>query len=136
MRLSELPMSQTTDFSAGNLVYAEAQYERYLADPQSVDRAWQDLFESWTAELDGSISQVGPSFSARSIYDPAGTSVQFNGNTNGQPGQSGRPVHIVPAPPVAGNEAALQHRVVVQMFHAYPPHRKRRHQIFPAGDRQ
>jgi 2-oxoglutarate dehydrogenase E1 component len=99
-------MSQTPDFSAGNLVYAEAQYERYLADPNSVDEHWRELFATWGAELNGSAGRIGPSFAPRSIYDPAGTIAQTPTNTNGQP------VHVVPvASPASGVDGALQHRV-------------------------
>lgn len=100
-------MSQPPDLSPGNLVYAESQYERYLADPDSVDEPWRDLFQSWSAELNGSAGRVGPSFAPRSIFDPGGVNEQTATGPNGQP------VHIVTASPVinSGNAAALQHRV-------------------------
>jgi 2-oxoglutarate dehydrogenase E1 component len=98
-------MSQAIDLSAGNLAYAEAQYERYLEDPQSVDERWQQLFESWSAELNGSAGRVGPSFSPRSIFDPGGASGQSMASGNGQP------VRVVASPPVTGPNASLQHRV-------------------------
>ncbi|MEM6507537.1 MAG: hypothetical protein AAF711_19025, partial [Planctomycetota bacterium] len=82
-------MSQPPDLSAGNLAYAEAQYERYLADPGSVDEHWQALFATWGAELNGSAGRIGPSFSARSIYDPAGA------NSNGTPSSNGHAIHAV-----------------------------------------
>jgi len=92
-------MSETIDLSPGNLVYVESQYERYLSDPLSVDEAWRKLFDAWRAEMNGSATRIGPSFSPRSIFDPAGTSKP---TSNGQ---------HVPAPMNAGDARALQHRV-------------------------
>ena len=98
-------MSEPPDLSPGNLAYAESQYERYLADPQSVDELWRKLFEGWTAELNGSAGRVGPSFSPRSIFDPAGTSAPTTPSSNGQPAY---PPSVLAG---AGVDAALQHRV-------------------------
>ena len=99
-------MSQLPDLSAGNLAYAESQYERFLADPSSVDGQWRALFDQWSAQLNGTPGQVGPSFCPRSIYDPAGTAALAPQTPAGQP------VHIVAASPThSGEAAALQHRV-------------------------
>jgi len=97
-------MSEPPDLSPGNLAYAESQYERYLADPNSVDDLWRKLFEGWKAELNGSAERVGPTFTPRSIFDPAGTVPQGTVLSNGQT--------AYPPPVLAGGvDAALQHRV-------------------------
>ncbi|MGB0768423.1 MAG: 2-oxoglutarate dehydrogenase E1 subunit family protein, partial [Phycisphaeraceae bacterium] len=90
-------MSQTPDLTPGNLVYVESQYERFLADPASVDDTWRQLFEAWSGEHNGNgmASRIGPSFTARSIFDPAGTLTHHPTTTNGQP------IHVIAAPQVA-----------------------------------
>ena len=100
-------MSQPPDLSPSNLAYAESQYERYLADPASVDEQWRGLFEQWAAEMNGSATRLGPSYQPRSIFDPSGQGAAL------QNGSQGQPVHIVPAPHAGGGgfDAALQHRV-------------------------
>jgi len=100
-------MSQLPDLSAGNLAYVESQYERYLADPSSVDEPWRAMFDQWAAQVNGSLNRVGPSFTPRSIFDPGGAASQSPRTPTGQP------VHVVTAAPVSqtGDAASLQHRL-------------------------
>ena len=39
-----LAMLSSTPLAAGNAPYVEAMYERFLADPDSVDPKWRDYF--------------------------------------------------------------------------------------------
>ena len=40
------PMLQATPLAAGNDAYVEAMYERYLAQPASLDPRWREYFAS------------------------------------------------------------------------------------------
>ncbi len=60
--------------SGDNAAYLDQQYQAWLADPESVDRTYGELFDSFdTAEHPHDRSTgAGPSFAPRSIFDPAG----------------------------------------------------------------
>jgi 2-oxoglutarate dehydrogenase complex dehydrogenase (E1) component-like enzyme len=53
-----------------NIAYVEALYSRYLHDRQSVPEAWRTLFAGWSDGNNGN-TPSGPSFRARSLFDPA-----------------------------------------------------------------
>ncbi|HAN30725.1 MAG TPA: 2-oxoglutarate dehydrogenase E1 component [Myxococcales bacterium] len=57
-----------TDLSAANLAFVEALYSQWLVEPTSVDTNWQALFEKEAGEA----TQLGPSFTPRSLFNPAG----------------------------------------------------------------
>jgi 2-oxoglutarate dehydrogenase E1 component len=51
--MSELEkLRSSTPFAAGNAAYVEEMYERFLADPESVESRWRDLFAGLGARRD------------------------------------------------------------------------------------
>ena len=68
-RLAELPNSL-------NLAFVEGLYAEFLRDPQSVEPAWRNYFESLpdgsrpNGEHAGKSARLGPSFEGRSIFNP------------------------------------------------------------------
>jgi 2-oxoglutarate dehydrogenase E1 component len=54
-----------------NLAYLETLYARYRRDPQSVPAEWQNYFTETLGEKANGTTQLGPSFRARSVFDPA-----------------------------------------------------------------
>ncbi len=54
---------------SGNLEFVEALYERYRSAPESVDPVWRDWFETLPSN---GVPRLQPSFTPRSIFDPAG----------------------------------------------------------------
>ena len=67
-----------------SLAYVEALYEAYLTDPGSVDEHWRRYFEQDGARNSpkNGFHGVGPSFTARSIFNPVQDS-HANGHSNG-----------------------------------------------------
>jgi 2-oxoglutarate dehydrogenase E1 component len=55
-----------------NLAYVEALYGHYLRDQQSVPETWRTFFAGWHDGADGR-AQPGPSFRARSVFNPGPT---------------------------------------------------------------
>ncbi len=100
-------MSHLPDLTPGNLAYAELQYERYLADPASVDEQWRDMFQAWSSQMNGRAGKIGPSFVPRSIFEPARSQATAPATPNGQAASvSGAAIAQ------SGQEQrALQHRV-------------------------
>src|SRR5690606_1917885 len=63
--------------STANLAFVETLYGRYLEDPDSVREDFRRYFEAEhprTANV-----RIGPSFSPRSLFDPAGSVAATNG---------------------------------------------------------
>ena len=67
-----------------SLAYVEALYEAYLTDPGSVDEQWQQYFEQDAARTPAKngFHGVGPSFTVRSIFNPASSNGHGNGHSN------------------------------------------------------
>ncbi len=90
-----------------NLAFAEALYEQFLADPESVDPTWRATFEA----LGGAPTAIRPSFQPRSIF--AGVA-PANGHTNGHANGNGN------GAAVAGDKAAaVRQERIDQLVNAY-----------------
>lgn len=66
--MNELPNSS-------NLLFAEELFAQYERDPQSVPVEWRDYFDSLTPAIgagENGATQLGPTFSPASIFNPAG----------------------------------------------------------------
>lgn len=98
-------MTAVTDVDLGvqNIVFIEAQYEAYLADPASVTPDWRAYFERW-----GSVGaeRVGPTFKARGFFETrrAGNGAErANGAAAAAPqtqrAEAPRPAPALPAEP-------------------------------------
>lgn len=87
MSTSNLPADEFAAESllcSENLGFVEQQYHLYLGDPLSVEKSWRDYFADWNGQNGESSngngrparqysrSVTGPSFTPRSIYNPAG----------------------------------------------------------------
>ena len=62
------------ELGPGSLSFIEQMYARYLEDPTSVDEDWQKLFSDQANGAPPGALQLGPSFSARSIFNAKGGS--------------------------------------------------------------
>jgi len=94
-----------------NAAFLDQQYQAWLADPSAVDADWRELFEGLDAPRNG--GQIGPSFQARTIFNPAGGS----------------------AGPV-DHEAAERQVKVVQLINAYRVRGHMEAEIDPLGRRE
>src|SRR5688572_30685604 len=70
--------------STANLAFVESLYGQFLEDPNSVPEDFRRYFESEHPAAAG--VRIGPSFTARSLFDAVGGS---NGHTNGSAGTNG-----------------------------------------------
>ena len=78
--------SQTHWPNSTNLAYVEQLYELYLRDPKALDPAWQAHFKQWSGSnghADQPPQHLGPTFSPRSLFNPAASSAGFTGDTSG-----------------------------------------------------
>ncbi|MEM6553848.1 MAG: 2-oxoglutarate dehydrogenase E1 component, partial [Planctomycetota bacterium] len=72
-----------------NLAYAEAIYQQFLEDPDSVDPTWRQQFASWNGQ---SPTRIGPSFQPGSLFNPQGSVAPTrNGSSNGHANGSDPP---------------------------------------------
>ena len=74
-----------------SLAYVEALYEAYLTDPGSVDEQWRRYFEQDGARTpaQNGFHGVGPSFTARSIFNPASSNGYGHSNGHGDAHSNG-----------------------------------------------
>ncbi|MEX0886283.1 MAG: 2-oxoglutarate dehydrogenase E1 component [Phycisphaeraceae bacterium] len=81
-------MSQTEQApfpDSSNLAYVEQLYAAYLDDPASVDARWQRYFQQWQRQEAASrVGRIGPSFRARSVFNPGGNGTARHVGGNGQ----------------------------------------------------
>jgi 2-oxoglutarate dehydrogenase E1 component len=101
------PMLTATPLAAGNDAYVEALYERFLADPNSVEPRWRDYFASLGAAPAAEVAH-GPLLEELARRAKAPRSAL-------RPGNDGAPVGT---PPVADNMAAKQGAVsrLIQVY--------------------
>jgi len=59
--------------NSASLEYVEELYERYLQDPDGVPEPWRSTFAELPANGLADRRRLGPSFVARSLFDPPGT---------------------------------------------------------------
>ncbi|MEX1015499.1 MAG: 2-oxoglutarate dehydrogenase E1 component [Phycisphaeraceae bacterium] len=98
---TELPWPDST-----NLAYVEQLYARYLEDPRSLDDQWRSYFDRWAREdVPARTAVLGPSFRARSIFNPAG-------DANGQAERNGNGRAPTPAAARPGVEREIQRQVL------------------------
>lgn len=68
-----------------NLAFVESLYDSYLEDPNSVSAEFQELFASDSPTG----ARIGPSFAARSLFDPAPPEPRSNGRLPAAPAPNG-----------------------------------------------
>ncbi|MFA9478700.1 2-oxoglutarate dehydrogenase E1 component [Phycisphaerales bacterium AB-hyl4] len=79
MDQTDLPWPDST-----NLAYVEQLYGRYVQDPDSLDPTWREYFDRWAREdVPTRSNGLGPSFQARSIFNPASQATNGNGSGSG-----------------------------------------------------
>src|SRR5689334_19506812 len=64
--------NSSTVLGTDNLAFVELLYSRFLEDPNSVPEDFRRYFESEHPATNGSV-RLGPSFAARSLFDPNGS---------------------------------------------------------------
>ncbi len=58
--------------SGENAAFLDEKYVAWLRDPSAVEPAWAALFASWERPENGHTPRLGPSFTPRSLFNPAG----------------------------------------------------------------
>ncbi len=84
--------SQSTWPDSSNLAYVEELYELYLRNPDALDESWREHFKRWAGsnghtQSDVAISDtktIRPTFTPRSLFNPAGGSLATGGDTRSQ----------------------------------------------------
>jgi len=67
------PMLPATPLAAGNAAYIEEQYERYLADPNSVAAPWREYFASLGGQEDRAHGPIVTELAQRSATSASRT---------------------------------------------------------------
>ncbi|MEO1237617.1 MAG: 2-oxoglutarate dehydrogenase E1 component, partial [Planctomycetota bacterium] len=94
--------------TSANLAYIESLYDDYLDDPSSVDASWHATFRAWDMDRG---RPTGTTFRPRSVFNPAGDSVNGHAATNGHANGQAASAPPPSAGTSGGGGASLQHRV-------------------------
>ena len=84
--------SQSTWPDSSNLAYVEELYELYLRDPDALDEGWREHFKRWAgsnghtqnAAAVSDSTTTRPTFTPRSLFNPAGGSLATGSDTRSQ----------------------------------------------------
>jgi 2-oxoglutarate dehydrogenase E1 component len=94
--------SQASWPDSPNLAYVEQLYEVYLRDPGALGPQWREYFKSWSGtngqingQGNGSAALLGPTFTPRSLFNPAGVAAAHGSVTTGEQADLQRLQHQV-----------------------------------------